>query len=195
MDLTERLTGLIEPTIDSMGYELVRVLIMGAQRQTVQIMIDRQDGKPIGVEDCADVSHAVSAVLDVEDPISGAYNLEVSSPGIDRPLTRAKDFAVWAGFDAKVEAKGMVEGRKRFSGRLLGIDEEGVVRIRAEDGDWAIPFDMIGKAKLVLTDALIDFVTRDAAADLDDTAEDIVDEDDAEGVEDDDDAAGDTPTH
>lgn len=160
MDLIERLISIIEPTIDAMGYELVRVQIQGSRRQTLQVMADRKDGAAMTVDDCSDISHAVSAVLDVEDPISGAYNLEISSPGIDRPLTRAKDFTNWAGFDCKVEAKGLEEGRKRFSGQLLGMEESDVL-LRIDGEDVRIPLDAISKAKLVLTDALIKAVTAD----------------------------------
>jgi len=161
MELTDRLAAIIEPTLEGMGYELVRVQLQGSKRQTLQIMADRADGRSMTVDDCADISRAVSAVLDVEDPIPGAYTLEVSSPGIDRPLTRRKDFEAWAGFETKVEAKGLVEGRKRFAGVLLGLEGDDVL-LRCEGEDMRIPFDMIGKAKLVLTDALIDAVTSAA---------------------------------
>ena len=161
MELTDRLAAIIEPTLEGMGYELVRVHLQGSKRQTLQIMADRADGKGMTVEDCADISRAISAVLDVEDPIPGAYTLEVSSPGIDRPLTRRKDFEAWAGFEIKVEAKGLVEGRKRFAGVLLGLEGDDVI-LRSEGEDMRIPFDTIGKAKLVLTDALIDAVTQAA---------------------------------
>lgn len=158
MDLVERITSIIEPTVQAMGYEVVRVQIQGNRRQTLQIMAERVDGNPMTVDDCSDISHAVSAVLDVEDPIPSAYVLEVSSPGIDRPLTRLKDFSAWVGFEARVEAKGLVEGRKRFSGPLKGVDGDTVV-IEVEGEDWKIPFAAISKAKLALTDALIKAVT------------------------------------
>lgn len=161
MQLHERLVAIIEPTLVGLGYELVRVQVQGTKRQTLQIMADRADGAPMTVEDCSTISHAVSAVLDVEDPIPGAYNLEVSSPGIDRPLTRSKDFVAWAGFDAKLETDSMVDGRKRFSGKLLGLDEAGeMVRLVAEDGEHQVPLARVAKAKLVLTDELIDAVTK-----------------------------------
>ncbi|MGC2854909.1 ribosome maturation factor RimP [Novispirillum sp. DQ9] len=161
MQLQERLAAIIEPTLEGLGYELVRVMVQGTKRQTLQVMADRVDGAPMTVEDCSTISHALSAVLDVEDPIPGAYNLEVSSPGIDRPLTRAKDFVAWAGFEAKVETDSLVAGRKRFSGRLLGLDEAGeAVRLVAEDGEHGIPLARVAKAKLVLTDELIEAVTK-----------------------------------
>ncbi|MEW5729579.1 MAG: ribosome maturation factor RimP [Pseudomonadota bacterium] len=160
MDRQDRLEELIAPSLESMGYELVRVQFQGRQRPTLQVMADRKDGRPMTVDDCADISRSLSALLDVEDPIAGAYVLEVSSPGIDRPLTRAKDFDAWAGFEAKVEALLGVDGRKRFRGHLLGLDGE-TVRLRIETGEVAIPLDDIKSAKLVLTDELIAAVTRD----------------------------------
>lgn len=160
MQLQERLIAIIEPTLQDMGYELVRVLVQGTKRQTLQVMADRADGAPMTVDDCAAISRTLSAVLDVEDPIPGPYNLEISSPGIDRPLTRPKDFDDWAGFDAKVETDTLIGGRRRFTGRLLGLDEEDNVRLVAEDGEHRLPRVRIAKAKLVLTDALIDAVTK-----------------------------------
>ncbi len=179
MELTDRLAAIIDPTLEGMGYELVRVQLQGSKRQTLQVMADRADGKGMTVEDCADISRALSAVLDVEDPIPGAYTLEVSSPGIDRPLTRRKDFEAWAGFDVKVEAKGLVEGRRRYNGVLLGLEGDDVL-LRCEGEDMRIPFEAVSKAKLVLTDALIDAVTQ-AANDDDDFGEDVDDDPDAVG--------------
>ena len=160
MDLQNRLEALIAPSLDAMGYELVRVQLQGKQRLTLQIMADRKDGVMMAVEDCADISRALSALLDVEDPISGAYSLEVSSPGIDRPLTRAKDFEQWAGFEAKLEAAQPIEGRKRFKGKLLGLDDGGNVRLAIETGEVAIPFADVRGAKLVLNDELIAATTK-----------------------------------
>lgn len=181
MDLVDRLISIIEPTIDAMGYELVRVQIQGNRRQTVQVMADRKDGAPISVEDCSDISHAVSAVLDVEDPISGAYNLEISSPGIDRPLTRLKDFAAWAGFECKIEAKGIQDGRKRYAGKLLGLDGTDVLAL-VDGEEFRVPFDAISKAKLVLTDELIAAVTQ-GYEDLEDLGDDVdVEYEDEDGI-------------
>ena len=160
MDLQSRLEALIAPSLDAMGYELVRVQLQGKQRLTLQIMADRKDGVMMAVEDCADISRSLSALLDVEDPISGAYSLEVSSPGIDRPLTRAKDFEQWAGFEAKLEAAQPIEGRKRFKGKLLGLDDGGNVRLAIETGEVAIPFADVRGAKLVLNDELIAATTK-----------------------------------
>ena len=161
MDRQERLEALILPTLESMGYELVRVQFQGKSRPTLQIMAERVDGQGMAVEDCADISRALSALLDVEDPIAGAYVLEVSSPGIDRPLTRAKDFAAWVGFEAKIEVDQPIDGRKRFRGKLLGIDGDGQVAIAIETGEAHIPFTVVRNAKLVLTDDLIAAVTQD----------------------------------
>lgn len=160
MDLQQRLESLISPSLESMGYELVRVMFQGRTRPTLQIMAERADGKPMTVDDCADISRSLSAVLDVEDPIQAAYVLEVSSPGIDRPLTRSKDFVAWAGFEAKIETLGAVDGRKRFRGTLAGLDDSGRVSLQTETGPVAIDLADIKVAKLVLTDALIDAVTK-----------------------------------
>jgi len=137
-----------------MGYEIVRVHLSGGQRPVLQVMAERADGAPMTVDDCADISRTVSALLDVEDPIQGAYSLEVSSPGIDRPLTRLKDFERYAGFEARVETRGPIDGRRRFRGVLKGVAGE-TVRLEVEGGLAELPFDGILRAKLVLTDALI----------------------------------------
>ena len=137
-----------------MGYEVVRVQLTGGQRMVLQVMAERADGAPMTVEDCADISRAISAVLDVEDPIKSAYTLEVSSPGIDRPLTRLKDYERFAGFEAKLETRLAVDGRKRFKGMLKGV-EDGLVCIESEQGAARLEFDNILRAKLVLTDELI----------------------------------------
>lgn len=158
MDLQTRIADLIEPSLDGMGYALVRVQLQGAKRLTLQIMAERKDGAPMTVEDCADISRNVSAVLDVEDPIDAAYALEVSSPGIDRPLVRLDDFERWSGFDAKVETAQPIDGQKRFRGILRGVDGE-TIKLETETGAVELPFAAISKAKLVLTDALIAAVT------------------------------------
>jgi ribosome maturation factor RimP len=153
--LETRIAALIMPTVAHLGYELVRVLILGRERPTVQIMADRADGAQISVEDCERISHAVSAVLDVEDPVPGAWTLEVSSAGIDRPLTRAKDWNRFAGHQARVEMLAPIEGRRRFSGTALGATADGA-RLRLDSGeDVILPLRDIRRAKLVLTDALI----------------------------------------
>jgi ribosome maturation factor RimP len=127
MDVLARITDIIGPSIEDMGYEIVRLQLSGGQRPTLQIMADRADGGAMTVDDCADISNAVSALLDVEDPISSAYNLEVSSPGIDRPLTRLKDFERFKGFEARIETEIPLDGRKRFRGVLYGVEGEAVL--------------------------------------------------------------------
>jgi ribosome maturation factor RimP len=153
--LEARIADAIAPTIEHMGYELIRVQVSGKTRPVVQIMADRVDETPFRVEDCEAISHAVSAVLDVEDPIKGEWTLEVSSAGIDRPLTRTKDWNRYAGHLASLELEVPQDGRKRFRGVILGADAE-TVRLRLEDGpEAAFPRGIIRRAKLVLTDALI----------------------------------------
>ncbi len=137
-----------------MGYDIVRVLLSGKQRARLQIMVERRDGAGIRVDDCVSVSRAVAAILDVEDPISGSYELEVSSPGIDRPLTRLSDFARFAGYEAKIEVATSIDGRRRWAGRLLGLDGE-QVQLDAVDGKISLPFAAITRARLVLSDDLI----------------------------------------
>ena len=154
MDVVQKIETLIEPALADMGYELVRVRVTGSQRKTLQIMADRLDGAAMSVDDCADISHATSAILDVEDPITDAYVLEVSSPGIDRPLTKLPHFGRFAGFEAKVEMHHMIDGRKRFSGKLLGVEGD-TVRLEYEGTPVDLPFAEIRNAKLVLTDELI----------------------------------------
>jgi ribosome maturation factor RimP len=153
--LEARIADAILPSIRQMGYELVRVQVSGKERPTVQVMADRADGEPFLVEDCEAISHAVGAVLDVADPIRGEWTLEVSSAGIDRPLTRAKDWNRFAGHVATVELVVPQDGRKRFKGIALGADAD-TARLKLDDGsEIALPRGNIRKAKLVLTDELI----------------------------------------
>jgi len=155
--IDRRLAEIITPVIEDMGFELVRVRLMGGQSKTLQIMAERPDGR-IEVDDCAAISTAVSATLDVEDPIEDAYTLEVSSPGIDRPLTRLKDFDAWEGYEARLETAEMIEGRRRFKGRLAGTEgDEVLIGIEAEGQPVTIglKFDWLSDAKLILTDDLI----------------------------------------
>jgi len=154
-ELLRKIEDIVSPTVVGMGYEVVRVA-MSRGGGTLQIMIEPSDGRPMDVEDCATLSRALSAVLDVEDPLPGAYTLEVSSPGIDRPLTREKDYVRWAGHLARMETTQPIEGRRRFKGTLLGF-ENGMVRLKLEDGTEAdVPLSQISRAKLELTDALLD---------------------------------------
>ncbi len=143
------------PTLADLGYELVRVAVLGRERPTVQIMADRADGALIGVDDCEAISRAVGAVLDVADPIPGAWTLEVSSAGIDRPLTRRKDWARFTGHRARAEMEIPVDGRKRISGVVLGVDATHARLRLDEGGEIALPLADIRRAKLVLTDELI----------------------------------------
>jgi ribosome maturation factor RimP len=153
--LEARIADAVAPTIEHMGYELVRVQVSGQERPVVQLMADRADEAPFRVEDCEAISHAVGAVLDVDDPIRGEWTLEVSSPGIDRPLTRAKDWVRFAGHLATLELEVPLEGRRRFKGVALGADAE-TARLRLEDGtEMEFPRAGIRRAKLVLTDRLI----------------------------------------
>ena len=154
MEQTHRVEELIAPSLEALGFELVRVRFGGPGRPTLQIMIERQDREALTVDDCASASKAISALLDVEDPIGGAYNLEISSPGLDRPLTRIRDFERFAGFEAKIEVTVPVDGRKRLRGQVLGV-ENGNVRISRDEGSHSVPFETIKKAKLILTDELI----------------------------------------
>ncbi len=154
--LEARLVAVIEPLLIQMGYELVRVAILGRERPTVQIMADRADGSLVGVDDCERISHAVGAALDVDDPLPGTWTLEVSSAGIDRPLTRLKDWERFAGHLARVELNAPLDGRRRFTGVVLGTGE-GEARLRLDDGtEVALPLPAIRRAKLVLTNALIE---------------------------------------
>jgi ribosome maturation factor RimP len=145
---------IIEPSLEAMGYRLVRIAFLGASRATLQIMAERLDDAPMTVDDCTGISRSVSALLDVADPIAGAYMLEVSSPGLDRPLTRPEDYDRFAGFEAKIELAQALDGRKRFRGRLIGRTGDNV-RVRAEIGEVELPFGDIAKAKLVITEDLL----------------------------------------
>ena len=154
MDATVRIERIIAPSLEALGYEVVRVHLSNARPPILQVMAERASDGGMNVDDCEVVSRTVSALLDVEDPISGAYMLEVSSPGIDRPLTRAKDYERFAGFEAKVEMHRAVNGQKRFRGKLLGLAGD-AVKLETEKGETALPLADIDNAKLVLTDELI----------------------------------------
>ena len=181
--IDRRMAEIITPVIEDLGFELVRVRLMSGKTKTLQIMAERPEGG-IEVDDCAAISTAVSAVLDVEDPIEDMYTLEVSSPGIDRPLTRLKDFEVWDGYEAKIETTEMIDGRRRFKGKLAGIaDGEVLVEIE-EKGELIIiglAFDWLSDAKLVLTDELISEMlkARKEAGVLNESAFDSIEQDTA----------------
>jgi len=151
---TNQIARIIEPSLEAMGYRLVRVALTGAQRPTLQVMAERRDEAAMTVEDCANISRSISALLDVADPIAGAYMLEVSSPGIDRPLVRPEDYDRFAGFEARIDLVEPLDGRKRFRGRLLGRAEQDV-RLIGEAGEVRLPLAAIARAKLVLTDDLL----------------------------------------
>ncbi len=160
--IDKRLAEIITPVIEDMGFELVRVRLMGGKTPTLQIMAEKPEGG-IEVDDCAAISTAVSATLDVEDPIEDQYTLEVSSPGIDRPLTRLKDFDTWDGYEAKLETEQQIDGRKRFKGALQGTEGSEVLIEIDVDGEpmvIGLEFDWLSDAKLVLTDELIRDVLR-----------------------------------
>jgi ribosome maturation factor RimP len=157
--LAAEIASLAEPVLADLGFRLVRVVVSGRNGSTVQIMAERPEEGTITVEECAEISRRLSPVLDVHDPIQGQYTLEVSSPGIDRPLVRPSDFDAWAGYEAKVELKQPISGRRRFRGLLEGI-EGGEVRIEVDLGELGhqvvgLPLGLVGEARLVLTDDLI----------------------------------------
>ena len=155
MVLESKIKEVLVPSLEAMGFSLVRIRIMGGgENRTLQLMIDRLDEQPVSIEDCALVSRNASALLDVEDPINGAYMLEVSSPGIDRPLTKERDFERYVGFEAKLELRDVQDGQRRFQGRLLGC-ENGVVKLLTEAGETSLSFGTIAAAKLILTDELV----------------------------------------
>lgn len=153
-----QIADLIEPALADLGFRLVRVRIMGREEQTLQIMAERHDGT-VSIDDCAEISRQLSPLLDAHNPISGKYVLEVSSPGIDRPLVRPSDFEDWAGYDTKVELTDMLDGRKRFRGTLEGY-ADGELRLEVDldqIGEHVIglPLEMIAEARLVLSDDLV----------------------------------------
>lgn len=151
------LTRLIEPQVNALGFELVRVAMLGGTSDpTLQVMAERPDTRQLDIEDCAAISRRLSDLLDETDPIEHAYRLEVSSPGIDRPLTRLKDFEDWKGFDARLKLGEPVDGRKHVDGRLEGVAGDAIRLTVAKSGSaMSIPFAAIASAKLLLTDALI----------------------------------------
>ena len=182
--IDRRLAEIITPVIEDLGYELVRIRLMSGKTSTLQIMADKADGG-IEVDGCAEISNAVSAILDVEDPIIDAYTLEVSSPGIDRPLTRLKDFDAFEGYEAKLETDELIDGRRRFKGQLAGTEGNEVLINLEDQGETVtigLQFDWLSDAKLVLTDDLIKEMLRqrkDAGA----LNEDEFDEIETEGSE------------
>jgi ribosome maturation factor RimP len=176
--MDRRVAEIIEPAIVDMGFELVRVRLQGGNTPLLQIMAQKEDGT-IEVDDCAKISTEISAILDVEDPIIEAYTLEVSSPGIDRPLTRLKDFDQWDGYVAKIETSELIDGRRRFKGNLAGTEGDEVLIEIEDQGEMVtigLKFDWLSDAKLVLTDELIREVLkgRKDAGQIDETQFDEV---------------------
>jgi ribosome maturation factor RimP len=157
---TDSLATLIEPAVKRLGFDLVRVaMVGGASDPTLQVMAERPDTRQLTIDDCADLSRAISEMFDAleaegRDPIDGAYRLEVSSPGIDRPLTRRADFADWTGHEVRIKYAQAVDGAKQVSGTIAGIDGD-TIRVATSKGDRAVAFCNIQSAKLVLTDKLI----------------------------------------
>lgn len=183
----EKLLGIVEPVAQGLGFDVVRIRVMGGtRRKRLQVMAERppetEDGAgTMTVDGCADLSRALSAVLDIEDPFEGEWDLEVSSPGIDRPLTELEHFERWRGHEAKVELDRLVDGRKRFAGVLEGVEGEDVLmEIKGVDGVVALPFSWLSDAKLVMTDALVEESLKRRGGDVDAVAEDLAEEAPAE---------------
>ena len=176
-----RIRALISPTAEDMGFEIVRVRLLGGENgRILQIMAERPDGT-MNIEGCAELSRALSALLDVEDPIDASYDLEVSSPGIDRPLTRPKDFENYAGFDAKLELQTPIDGRRRFKGKLEGVDGgEVLMRVQLEGKSEpeviGLAWHLLADAKLILTDELIRHDLAQKPQDTDDLGENLGDD-------------------
>ncbi|RMA42754.1 ribosome maturation factor RimP [Rhodophyticola porphyridii] len=182
--IDRRMAEILTPVIEDMGFEVVRIRLMGGKTNTLQIMAERPEGG-IEVDECAQISTAVSATLDVEDPLEDAYTLEVSSPGIDRPLTRLKDFETFEGYEVKLETTQMIDGRRRFKGVLAGVEGDEVL-INVDEGTIGLHFDWLSDAKLVLTDELITEMLRQrkAAGIIDETEFDEIETEEAGEAED-----------
>lgn len=189
--IDRRLAEIITPVIEDLGFELVRLRLQGGKTATLQIMADHPDGG-INVDDCGQISVAVSATLDVEDPIEEAYHLEVSSPGIDRPLTRLKDFAAFEGYEARLETNQAIDGRKRWKGILAGVEGDEVLINIEESGEEqtiGLNFDWLSDAKLILTDELIREMLRQKKEagieidNLDETAFDEIETENGQGAQ------------
>ncbi|MBO6601667.1 MULTISPECIES: ribosome maturation factor RimP [Paracoccaceae] len=182
--IDRRMAEILTPVIEDMGFEVVRIRLMGGKTNTLQIMAERPEGG-IEVDECAQISTAVSATLDVEDPLEDAYTLEVSSPGIDRPLTRLKDFETFEGYEVKLETTQLIDGRRRFKGVLAGVEGDEVL-INVDEGTIGLHFDWLSDAKLVLTDELITEMLRQrkAAGIIDETEFDEIETEEAGEAED-----------
>ena len=179
--IDRRMAEIITPVIVDLGFELVRVRLMAGKTTTLQIMADKPEGG-IEVDDLSTITQSVGAVLDVEDPILDEYTLEVSSPGIDRPLTRLKDFDMFEGYEAKIETEELIDGRRRFKGQLAGVEGEEIL-INVEEGTIGLQFEWLSDAKLVLTDELISEMLRQrkASGAIDESKFDEIVEEPSEG--------------
>ena len=156
-NLEQKIAPIITPALNALGFALVRVSWQESGRRVLQVMADRIDGSEITIDDCAEISHTISAVLDVEDPITSAYDLEVSSAGVDRPLVRLDDFTTYQGHAAKIEMQLPVNGRKRFKGQISSVDAENKeITLTVDNQDFVLDYDLMQTAKLVMTDALIE---------------------------------------
>ncbi|RDE09363.1 ribosome maturation factor RimP [Pelagibacterium lacus] len=177
--LEARIAGIVEPVAQSLGYDLVRIRVTNDNGCTLQIMAEDETGR-FTIDDCEKLHNDLNPILDLEDPIDREYHLEISSPGIDRPLVRARDFAAWAGHEAKVELSDMVDGRRRFRGEIVGADEE-TFSIRLPDAPagtepvHTLPLALLADAKLVMTDKLLEEARQRQAddPDYDDSDEDV----------------------
>ncbi len=154
MNLSERIHNLIKVSVEELDYNIVRIQVMGKEQMVIQIMAERRDGQGMSVEDCSTLSRTISTLLEVDDPISGAYTLEVSSPGVDRPLTKFEDFKRFQGLEAKVEINKFHSSRHRFKGCLMGVENDSV-KILVDGAEMKILYSDILKAKLIMTDDLI----------------------------------------
>lgn len=155
--LEDKVLAVIEPAAEDLGYRIVRVRLSGLKRKRLQIMAERRSDGEMGIEDCEALSRAVSPVLDASDPIQGEYDLEVSSPGIDRPLIALEDFARFAGHEAKLELARSIDNRRRFRGMIVGVEDEMVLlAMEGAEAPVRLPFASLSDARLVLTDALIE---------------------------------------
>jgi len=154
MDLSNKIQNLIEPSVDDLGFDIVRVQVSGKNELLMQVMVEHKDGQGMTVDDCANVSRAISALLEVEDPIKDPYTLEVSSPGLDRPLVKLRDFERFQGHQVRVETNVAQDGQKRFKGKLLGVEDK-TVKILVDDLEVILAYPDIRRAKLLLSDDVI----------------------------------------
>ena len=173
--MDKKLAELLNPILEDLGFEMVRVRLSSGDPSTLQIMADRLDG-PIGVDELAEINTSVGTILDVEDPIPENYTLEISSPGIDRPLTRIKDFDSFQGFEAKIETTELIDGRRRFRGVLAGVNNDEVL-INLEEGTIGLKFTWLSEARLVLSDDLIKKILKK------NTKTSILNEENFDGIE------------